>query len=68
MNDSKPWYLSRTIWASMVTIAATAATMLGYPLGEIDGSVVSEGLLQAVTAISGLIAIFGRIQARSRIR
>ncbi|WP_292893286.1 MULTISPECIES: hypothetical protein [unclassified Nitratireductor] len=68
MSDSKPWYLSRTIWASMVTIAATAASMLGYPLGDIDSSAVSDELLRAVTAVSGLIAIFGRVQARSLIR
>ncbi|MAS13420.1 MAG: hypothetical protein CMH69_08960 [Nitratireductor sp.] len=68
MSDSKPWYLSRTIWASMVTIAATAASMLGYPLGDIDSSAVSDEVLRVVTAISGLIAIFGRVQARSLIR
>ncbi|WP_295806150.1 hypothetical protein [uncultured Nitratireductor sp.] len=68
MNETKPWYLSRTIWASMVTIAATAASMMGYPLGDIDSAAVSEGLLQAITAISGLIAIFGRVNARSRIQ
>ncbi|MFC5583961.1 hypothetical protein ACFPOD_02475 [Nitratireductor kimnyeongensis] len=68
MSDSKPWYLSRTIWASMVTIAAAAASMLGYPLGDIDSSAVSDELLRVITAISGLIAIFGRVQARSLIR
>ena len=67
MIRSKPRYLSRTIWASVVTIAATAASMLGYPVGEIDSSAVSEGLLQAITAISGLVAIFGRVHARSTI-
>jgi hypothetical protein len=52
----------------MVTIAATAASMLGYPLGDIDSSAVSDEVLRVVTAISGLIAIFGRVQARSLIR
>ncbi|MCR4269219.1 hypothetical protein [Nitratireductor sp. ZSWI3] len=67
MTESKPWYLSRTIWASMVTIAAAAAGILGYPVDGLDSAAVSEGLLNAVTAVSGLVAIFGRITAKSRI-
>ncbi|WP_367715355.1 hypothetical protein AB2N04_15460 [Nitratireductor sp. GISD-1A_MAKvit] len=67
MNATKPWYLSRTIWASMVTIVAASASMLGYPVGDVDSSAISEGLLEAITAISGLIALFGRVRARSRI-
>ncbi|EKF40645.1 hypothetical protein [Nitratireductor indicus] len=67
MTDSKPWYLSRTIWASMVTIATAAAGILGYQVDEIDSGAVSEGMLSAISAISGLIAIFGRVAAKSRI-
>ncbi|EKF19775.1 hypothetical protein [Nitratireductor pacificus] len=67
MTQSKPWYLSRTIWASLVTIATAAAGMLGYPVDGIDGPAVSDSVLQAITAISGLVAIFGRVLASNRI-
>ncbi|WP_048649129.1 hypothetical protein [Nitratireductor soli] len=67
MAQSKPWYLSRTIWASLVTIVTAAAGIFGYPVAEIDGSALSDSLLQAITAISGLAAIFGRVAASSRI-
>jgi hypothetical protein len=67
MTDSKPWYLSRTIWASLITIVTAAAGIVGVPVAGIDNSALTDTLLQAITAISGLVAIFGRLGANSRI-
>ncbi|MER2535558.1 MAG: hypothetical protein ABTQ31_10395 [Rhizobiaceae bacterium] len=67
MTDIKPWYLSRTIWASLVTILTAVGGIAGLPLAGIDGSALTDTLLQAVTAISGLLAIFGRLNASSRL-
>ena len=67
MTDSKPWYLSRTIWASLITIVTAAAGIVGVPVAGIDNSALADTLLQAITAISGLMAIFGRLGANSRI-
>ena len=67
MTDSKPWYLSRTIWASLITIVTAAAAILGVPVAGIDHAALTDTLLQAITAISGLVAIFGRLGASSRI-
>lgn len=67
MTGSKPWYLSRTVWASLVTIATALANMLGWPVADIDNKALAETLMQAITAISGLAAIFGRVAASSRI-
>jgi hypothetical protein len=67
MTDAKPWYLSRTIWASLITIVTAAAGIVGVPVGGIDNSALTNTLLQAITAISGLVAIFGRLGANSRI-
>ncbi len=67
MTDSKPWYLSRTIWASLITIVTAAAGILGVPVAGIDNQALTDTLLQAITAISGLVAIFGRLEAGKRI-
>ncbi len=67
MTDSKPWYLSRTIWASLITIVTAAAGILGVPVAGIDNAALTDTLLQAIAAISGLVAIFGRLAAQSRI-
>ena len=67
MTTTKPWYLSRTIWASAVTIAVSLGGLVGLPLGDIDGGALTDSLLQVLTAASGLIALFGRMGATSRI-
>ena len=67
MTASKPWYLSRTIWASIITVLTGAAGVTGLPLDGLDDPALTDTLLQAVSAISGLIAIFGRLSAKHRI-
>lgn len=67
MTISKPWYLSRTIWASIVTVLTGAAGLTGLPIDSVDGQALTETLLQNVSAVSGLVAIFGRLSAKARI-
>lgn len=67
MTTSKPWYLSRTIWASMVTVLTGAAGLAGLPIDGLDGSALADTLLQVISAVSGLVAIFGRLSAKARI-
>ena len=31
MNDTKPWYLSRTVWASIVTIVIACCGLSAAP-------------------------------------
>jgi hypothetical protein len=65
--DAKPWYLSRTIWASLVTVFLAVAGLAGITVDGIDNSLLTDTVLQAVTAICGLVAIFGRLAARDKI-
>lgn len=67
MDETKPWYLSKTVWASLVTIAAAGGSLLGLPLGGLDKPALTDLLIQAVTAVSGLIALIGRVSAEKRI-
>ena len=62
MTASKPWYLSRTIWASLVTILTAAMGLMGM-----SGAAIDDAVLQAVTALAGVIAFFGRLSAKDRI-
>lgn len=67
MNTSKPWYLSKTIWAAMVSVAATIGTMIGIDVDAGTREQMTDALLQIVSALAGVTAIFGRITANSRI-
>lgn len=67
MTDTKPWYLSRTIWAALVTILTAGLGLLGVSLADVDQNTLVDALLQAVTAVAGLVALVGRLSARSKI-
>mgnify|MGYP001193142116 CR=1 FL=1 len=67
MIDMKPWYTSRTIWASLVTVLLAGGNIAGLRLDGVDEGALTDTLLQVVTAVSGTVAIAGRFAARSRI-
>ncbi|WP_306118123.1 MULTISPECIES: hypothetical protein [unclassified Roseitalea] len=67
MPDTKPWYLSRTIWAAIVSVIATAAAALGVPIDAVARQGLAEAALQLVSAGAGIIAIIGRVTASRRI-
>lgn len=67
MDTTKPWYLSKTVWASIVTIALSVAGMFGLPTGNVDQGSLADIILQLVTALSGAFAIFGRLTASTKI-
>lgn len=67
MNAIKPWYLSKTIWASAVTLGVSLAGMLGFSADSLDQSSLVETIMQLITALAGLVAIVGRLNAETRI-
>ena len=44
-----------------------AVGLTGLPVDTIDGSSLTDTVVQAVTAFSGLVAIFGRLWASKKI-
>ncbi len=67
MNLVKPWYLSKTILASIITIVMSMGGLFGLPTGLIDNAALADTIMQAVTALMGLVAIFGRLSAVRKI-
>lgn len=67
MIEDKPWYLSRTVWAGLVALSLSLAGAFGLISDTVDQGALVDLLLQLATAIAGLIAVFGRIGATSRI-
>ena len=67
MKNTKPWWQSKTVWASIVTLLAGIASLAGVSL---DATLQDE-LAILITAmaeiVSGAIALFGRMQAQTRL-
>ncbi|TMV01518.1 hypothetical protein [Brucella haematophila] len=67
MTDDKAWYLSRTVWAGLASIILGLAGAFGVADSAIDQVALTDVLLQLAAAIAGIVTIFGRIRATSRI-
>jgi hypothetical protein len=67
MIANKPWYLSRTIWASLIAVLSAGGSLIGMPVDDVDQEALADTILQAVAAVAGVMAILGRLTATSRI-
>lgn len=70
MTDTKPWYLSLTIWASLVQVLVGLAVALGF-VDQVAGTAIADqlpGLIIAlVTSGSGVLTLVGRVRAKTEI-
>ena len=67
MTDMKPWWQSKTLWGAIVTIASATLGLAGLELGDVDAEALTGLLTSLGAAIGGIIAIVGRLKAKSRI-
>lgn len=67
MTDMKPWWQSKTLWGAIVTIASSILGLAGLELGDADAEALTGLLTSLGAAIGGIIAIVGRLKAKSRI-
>lgn len=58
--DAKPWWQSRAIIGSLITVASSGAALAGY---AVDVSAVTELALGLGSIIGGALSWYGRVQA-----
>ena len=67
MNETKKWYQSKTVWGSVVTIAAAVAGVFGYGIDADTQGRIVENISSVIAAVGGLFALFGRLVADKKI-
>lgn len=67
MTESKNWYRSKTIWGGLVALGAAVAGLFGVEIDAAAGSQIASAVTDAVAAAGALIAILGRLDAKSSI-
>lgn len=67
MDDLKHWYQSRTVWGAIVAILASLAQAFGLGLNAGQQADLAEALLALSGAMGGLLALYGRFKAETRI-
>lgn len=70
MNETKPWYQSIGVWASLVQVLVGVAVSLGF-VDSAAGSTIADqlpGLIVAiVTSLAGALSLWGRVYAKKEI-
>lgn len=67
MTDTKEWYRSKTIWGSAIALAAAIAGLCGVKVDAATGADLVSAVTDAAAAIGALVAIVGRLDAKSAI-
>ena len=66
-QDTKKWFESKTIWASIVTITAGVAGAIGYNVDVATQGAIINNITAGIAAIGGLFSLVGRLVAEQKI-
>lgn len=67
MNETKPWWTSKTIIGAIVAVIGVGIRLAGYELAEADQAVVTEAVGTLFNVGGSLFAIYGRVTAAAAI-
>ncbi|MEQ1756625.1 MAG: hypothetical protein ABL973_21095 [Micropepsaceae bacterium] len=67
MNNTKPWWRSKTVWASIIAMLAGIASLADIHLDATLQDELASLVTAAAEVASGAIAMLGRIQAQSTL-
>ncbi|MEM8749423.1 MAG: hypothetical protein AAGF28_03935 [Pseudomonadota bacterium] len=67
MPNYKPWYFSKSIWGSLIAVAAGLTAAFGVEIDDESQSLLLEAIMQLIAVGGSLFAIFGRLTAQSQI-
>jgi uncharacterized membrane protein len=64
---TKPWWLSKTIFAALGILAVAILSLFGFNTAASDSADIADSIERAVYVVLSLVAIYGRITAKQRI-
>lgn len=67
METSKKWYLSKSVWGSIIMIVALIAQNFGLEIDQADQSAIVDYIYEIIMACGALLALFGRLKAKDKL-
>lgn len=67
MNEVKQWYASKTVWGALIAILASLLQAMGIEFESAAQDQLADNLVSLAGAVGGLIAIYGRLTAETRL-
>lgn len=71
MEDTKSWWSSTTIWASLLQMVVGIGTATGVLTGAAGTVIANEGpglVIGVITAVLGVWSLYGRVNATKQIK
>jgi hypothetical protein len=66
MTDTKAWWASKTVWATLIMLVGVSLRSIGIDIGPFEGE-ITDTALTVVTVLAGALGLWGRITATSLI-
>ena len=66
-QEHKHWYLSTGVIGGLVAFGISGAGALGIVGLKAEQGQLTEYILQVITAVAGLVAVYGRVTATKKL-
>jgi uncharacterized membrane protein len=63
--NTKPWYLSKTVWAGIITALVGAAQTIGLQFGV---NILDNHVVSIVLTVLGVLGVYGRVSSTTTIK
>ena len=67
MEETKKWYGSRAVWGGIIVVAVAVLNACGVSVDETTQGSLTKSISDIITALGGLLAIWGRLTASKPI-
>lgn len=68
MEDTKKWYMSKSVWGGMISVAAAVAGAFGFNIGADEQSILAESAVAVAGIVGAVVAVVGRVKASKKIK
>lgn len=68
VGATKDWFRSKTVWGALVALLAGVSALFGVEFDRFEQEEMATALFGAASAFGALLAIAGRMRARTRLR
>ena len=68
MEDTKKWYMSKSVWGGMIAVAAAVAGAFGFSIGAEEQSILAESAVAVAGIVGAVVAVVGRVKASKKIK
>lgn len=68
MQKQKPWYQSKAVIGGIVAVLASIAAAFGYAVSPESQGEITNLVVAIAGGVGGLLAVYGRIKAKDKIK